>query len=104
MHRAFVRSIWAVHREQQNFPGVGIAAAVMGLARLGGCGASLRKQDLSHVRHGVRNQQSFFKGEYVVPGPLPVSQANGVVVELGVQWSAFRRGIIPWCSDRRNNI
>ena len=58
IHRAFVRSIWAVHREQQNFPGVGIAAAVMGLARLRGRGAAFGEQDLSHVTSRVSSNGS----------------------------------------------
>ena len=56
----------------------------MGLARLRWRDATLGKENLDHVWHGVRNQQCFIEREGVVPGAPPVPQADVVVMEFGV--------------------
>ena len=84
VYRSSLAAVRTVDGEQQNLTRICIAAAVMGLARLRWRDATLGKENLDHVWHGVRNQQCFIEREGVVPGAPPVPQADVVVMEFGV--------------------
>ena len=47
--------------------------------------ASLGKQDLDHIRHGVGNQQGFLEWEHVVPRAPSIPKSDVVVMELGLK-------------------